>query len=49
MTGSETQVRPFKNTFFHRKLPVAASQSFRLPASKFIKKETPVKMFSKHL
>ena len=43
--GSETPVRLFKNTFFNRTFPVAASDSFRFPACNFIKKETPAKMF----
>ena len=43
--GSETPVRLFKNTFFYRTSPVAASDSFRFPACNFIKKETPAKMF----
>ena len=43
--GSETPVRLFKNTFFYRTSPVAASDSFRFPACNFIKKETPEKVF----
>ena len=43
--GSETPVRLFKNTFFNRTFPVAASDSFRFPACNFIKKGTPAKMF----
>ena len=43
--GSETPVHLFKNTFFNRTFPVAASDSFRFPACNFIKKETPTKMF----
>ena len=41
-----TSVPLFKNIFFYRTSPVAASVSFRLPASNFIKKETPAKTFS---
>ena len=41
--GSETPVRLFKNTFFNRTFPVAASDSFRFPACSFIKKGTPAK------
>ena len=33
----------FKNTFFNRTFPVAASDSFGFPACSFIKKGTPVK------
>ena len=40
-----TSVPLFKNTFFYRTSPVAASDSFRFPACNFIKKETPAKMF----
>ena len=43
--GSETPVRLFKNTFFYRTFPVAASDSFRFPLRSFIKKGTPVKTF----
>ena len=44
--GSETPAHLFTNTFFYRTSPVAASDSFRFPACIFIKKGTPVKMFS---
>ena len=43
--GFETSVRLFKNTFFYRISPVAASDSFRFPAWSFIKKETPARTF----
>ena len=43
--GSETPVRLFKNTFFYRTSPVAASDSFRFPACRFIKKGTPANTF----
>ena len=43
--GSETPLRLFKNTFFNRTFPVAASDSFRFPACSFIKKGTPAKTF----
>ena len=43
--GSETPVRLFKNSFFNKTFPVAASDSFRFPACSFIKKGTPVKTF----
>ena len=43
--GSETPVRLFKNTFFNRTFPVAASDSFRFPACSFIIKGTPAKTF----
>ena len=33
--------RLFKNTFFYKTSPVAASDIFRFPACNFIKKETP--------
>ena len=40
--GTETPVRLFKNTFFYRASPVAASDdSFRFPACNFTKKLTP--------
>ena len=42
---NETPPRLFKNTFFNRTFPVAAADSFRFPASSFIKKETWAKMF----
>ena len=35
----------FKNTFFYRTSPVAASYSFRFPACNFSKKETEAKIF----
>ena len=41
--GSETPVHLFKNTFFNRTFPVAASDSFRFPACSFIIKGTPAK------
>ena len=44
--GCETPVRFFKNTFFYRTSPVAASGSFRIPACNFIKKEARAKMFT---
>ena len=37
--------RFFKNTFFYRTSPVAASDIFRFPACKFIKKETSAYIF----
>ena len=46
--GSETPVRLFKNTFFYRASPVAASDSLRFPACSFIKKGTPAKKFFCH-
>ena len=36
--GPEAPVRFFKNTFFNRTFPVAASDSFMFPACSFIKK-----------
>ena len=44
-SDSETLVCLFKNTFFYRSSPLAASHSFRFPACNFIKKETLAKMF----
>ena len=44
MAGSEIPVHLFKNTFFYRTSPVAASDNFRFPACNFIKKETRAKM-----
>ena len=41
---SETPVHLFKNTFFYRTSPTAASDSFRFPGCNFIKKETSAKM-----
>ena len=43
--GSETPVRLFKNTFFYRTSPVAASDSFRFPECSFDKRRTPAKTF----
>ena len=40
---SETPVRLFKNIFFNRTFPVAASDIFRFPACSSIKKATPAK------
>ena len=42
---SKTPAGLFKNTFFNRAIPVAASDSFRFPACSFIKKGTPAKTF----
>ena len=39
-------LRLFKNTFFYRTSPVATSDSFRLPACSFIKKELQLVRFS---
>ena len=43
--GSETPMHLFKNTFFNRTFPLAASDSFRFPACNFIKTRTPAKTF----
>ena len=43
--GSEKPMRLFKNNFFYRTSPVAASDSFRFPSCNFIQKETGAKMF----
>ena len=42
---SETPLRLFRNILFYRTSPVADCDSFRFPASSFIKKETPAKTF----
>ena len=39
--GSETPVRLFKNTFFYKTSPDAASDSLRFPTCNFIEKEAP--------
>ena len=45
--GTETPVRLFKNTFFYRASPVAASDdSFRFPASNFTKKRLQKRRYS---
>ena len=44
--GSETPVRLFKNTFFNRTFPVAASDSFRFPPAAFLKKGLQQRRFS---
>ena len=44
--GSETLVRLFKNNFFNRLPPVAASDSFRFSACSFIKKGLQQRRFS---
>ena len=44
--GSETPVRLFKNTFFNRTFPVAASDSFRFPPAAFFKKGLQQRRFS---
>ena len=43
--GSETPVHLFKNNFFYRTSPVAASDIFKFPACCFIRKGTPAKTF----
>ena len=43
--GSEKPMRLFKNNFFYRTSPVAASDSFRFPSCNFIQKETGAEMF----
>ena len=47
--GSETIVRLFKNNFFNRLPPVAASDSFRFSACSFIKKGLQQRRFSVRL
>ena len=44
--GSETPVRLFKNTFFNRTFPVAASDSFRFPPAALLKKGLQQRRFS---
>ena len=44
--GSETPVHLFKNTFFNRTFPVAASDSFRFPPVAFLKKGLQKRRFS---
>ena len=44
--GSETPVCLFKNTFFNRTFPVAASDSFRFPPAALLKKGLQQRRFS---
>ena len=44
--GCETPVRLFKNTFFNRTFPVAASDSFRFPPAALWKKGLQQRRFS---
>ena len=45
-TGSETLVRLFKNTFFNRTFPMAASDSFRFPPAALLRNGLQQRRFS---